>query len=71
MREVICRSARVEGEKILVTGIYVRSTLPMPYVGEAAVVINPDTCDEFLARVIAVNPKERLYNLSVDLRRPA
>lgn len=71
MREVICHTAKCEGEKILVEGIYVRSTVPMPEVGEEAVVINPETCDEFLARVIAVNPKERKYNLRVDLRRPA
>lgn len=70
MREVICRTAACEGEKILVEGIYVRSTVPMPEVGEEAVVINPETCDEFLARVIAVNIEEHSYNLSVDLRRP-
>lgn len=70
MREVTSRKAVANGERITVHGIYVRSDVAMPEVGEDAVVINPDTADEFMARVIAVNRTKRVYDLRVDLRRP-
>ncbi len=69
MREVRCKGAKVTGEKIVVSGIYVRSGVALPEAGEPAVVINPETADEFAARVTRVDHIERRYDLSVDLRR--
>jgi hypothetical protein len=69
MRTVICKTAAVRDERIIVNGIYVRSTVGLPELGETVVVRNPVTKIEFAATVIGVNAEERSYGIRVDLRR--